>query len=395
MKLLINTESLAPPITGIGSYTFNLLQQFLRLGAFESIDCFTGRRLISAENALRECEAAAQRHITQQANALALSGGKVSTLLRSSALAYRAREVLRNGYLRVKQDRLSNHVYHEPNFILKAHVGPKVATIHDLSFIRHPEFHPAKRVDWLSSELPKTLDRADVLITDSDQVRVELLQNYAVEEARVKRVHLGAAREFAPHSSEQTQPVLARHGLRHGEYCLFVGTLEPRKGVDILLAAWSSLSMELKEHFPLVLVGATGWQNSALRRQIESLMSRDGLRYLRFVAAADLPSLYSGARLFVYPSRYEGFGLPVLEAMSCGTPVICTAATSMSEITGTCALLVENESVEQLREQIQRLVQDDVLHQKLAGESLIRSKDFSWESCARETQQIYQMISRG
>lgn len=392
MKLLINTESLKPPLTGIGNYTFNLLQQFSGSPAFEAIDCFSGYRLMPAKEALHACAVSAERHATQQATAADFSSSRLSTLLRSSALAYRAREVLRNGLLRSKRSQLRGHVYHEPNFILKNHAGPKVATIHDLSFIRHPEFHPAKRVDWLTSELPKTLACADFLITDSDQVRTELLQNYAIDETRVRRIHLGAAPEFIPRSAEQTRTVLAKHGLRHGEYLLFVGTLEPRKGVDILLAAWSSLPSELKRRFPLVLAGANGWHNAALQKQMESLMDRDGLRYLRFVAAADLPTLYAGARVFVYPSRYEGFGLPVLEAMSCGTPVICTAGTSMSEITGTCALHIENENTEQLREQIQRLAEDDTLQRQVGQAGLARSKDFSWAACAQETQDVYRLI---
>ncbi|WP_161864692.1 glycosyltransferase family 4 protein [Pseudomonas yangonensis] len=385
MKLLLNTESLKPPITGIGTYTLNLLQAFARDAALE-VECFSGSRFQTPQQALLAATApipATGSH----------SGGMVGRLLRNSMLAYRAREVLRNGLLQLNARRLGGHVYHEPNFILKRHRGPCVATIHDLSFIRYPQHHPAKRVAWLSSQLPATLARADALITDSEYVRRELLEHYRVAPEKVRTIHLGAASHYQPRSAEATRETLQRLGLEHGRYLLFVGTLEPRKGVDTLLDAWQALPGEVQREYPLVLAGASGWKNIELHRQIERLVAKNGLRHLNFVPAAELPLLYAGAALFLYPSRYEGFGLPVLEAMQSGVPVICTADTSMAEITGDSALLVNAGDSATLRELLLQTLSDEPLRQRLASEGLKRAQVFSWQRCAEQTLGVYQSVS--
>ena len=386
MKLLINTESLIPPITGIGTYTLNLLKQYSREGNFETIECFSGHRFSNAKQAIEQSENTAHYKPVK-------GRGRVNKLLRSSIMAYRTREILRNTLLRLKSTQLKGFVYHEPNFILKHHKGPAVATIHDLSFISHPQYHPAKRVAWLTSELPKTLARADMLITDSEQVRRELIEVYAVDEKKVRAIHLGASARYAPQTAAQTQATMDRYGLKHGQYLLFVGTLEPRKGVNTLLESWANLPADLKQAFPLVLAGAPGWGNKILQNRIQTLSQNDGLRHLSFVPAGELSALYAGASAFVYPSHYEGFGLPILEAMSCGVPVICTADTSMSEITGEHALLIQSGNTEQLTAQIQQLLENETLRTSLSSAGLLRSRNFSWKKCAEQTQEIYRNIA--
>lgn len=384
MKLLINTESLLPPITGIGTYTRNLLQQFSTDQDFETIRCLCGHRFTSAREALE-----------QSANSPppTPSKSRIKHVLRSSILAYRARELLRNTVLRLQSGQLKDFLYHEPNFILKHHKGPAVATIHDLSFISYPQYHPAKRVAWLSSELPGTLKRADKLITDSEQVRRELIEQFGVDENKVSAIHLGASPAFTMKNASQTRKTLERYDLKHGQYLLFIGTLEPRKGVDTLLEAWSRLPGHLKRDFPLVLAGAPGWGNREVLARMQYLIAHEGLKHLNFVPSNDLPALYSGASALVYPSHYEGFGLPVLEAMSCGTPIICTGDTSMAEITGEHALHVQAGNVGQLTDRIRHLLENESLRSQLSASGLIRAQDFSWEKCARQTHEIYRTLS--
>ncbi|MBK3446134.1 glycosyltransferase family 4 protein [Pseudomonas lactis] len=387
MKLLINTESLLPPITGIGTYTLNLLKQYTSQENFEAIECFSGHRFTTAAAAITQSEVEPAYHKQVKTK------GRINALLRGSILAYRSRELLRNALLRLKSAHLKDFIYHEPNFILKRHKGPAVATIHDLSFISHPQYHPAKRVAWLTSELPKTLARADMLITDSEQVRRELIELFAVDEKKVRAIHLGAASRYTQKTAEQTKTTLDRYTLNHGQYLLFVGTLEPRKGVDTLVESWANLPAHLKREFPLVLAGAPGWDNKNLHSRIEQLKQSDGLKHLSFVPGSDLPELYAGATTLAYPSHYEGFGLPVLEAMSCGVPVICTADTSMSEITGEHALHIQAGNTEQLTEQMRLILEDTSLRMSLSSAALTRAKNFSWEKCARETQDIYRVLA--
>lgn len=388
MKLLINTESLLPPVTGIGTYTQNLLEQFVAMQALESIECFSGHHFASATQALQQCNTRAHSSTLQP-----FSKGHLHRLLRNSSLAYRAREVLRNNLLRLQSARLKEFVYHEPNFILRAHKGPCVATIHDLSFIRYPQLHPSKRVAWLTSELPKTLARADFLITDSEQVRQELITRYAVDEQRVRAIYLGAADCYTELPASQTRSTLSEYGLEHDRYLLFVGTLEPRKGVDTLIEAWSRLPEPMRQEYPLVLAGARGWNNHDLQARIDSLALTHGLRHLQFVPTEALPSLYAGASIFVYPSLYEGFGLPVLEAMNCGTPVICTSETTMAEFSAGTTMLCEPGNSEQLTDSMQKLLEDDARRATLGKAGLERAKVFSWQRCASETLAVYRLAS--
>lgn len=389
MNLLLNIESLHPPLTGIGNYTLNLLDQFTQLPGIDSIECFSGQDFCSAEAALARCQAHDQKqaeHPTQP------TASRLRRLLRKVPLAYRARAWLHDLQLKRHAERRKHFLYHEPNFILKAHDGPCIATIHDLSFIHYPQYHPAERVTWIGGQLPKTLARADFLITPSEIIRQELIKDHGVAENRVRSIHLGAAECFQPLSQIETQAVMQRHGLTHGGYLLFVASLEPRKGIDVLLEAWCSLPESLRRRWPLVLAGAPGWKNQALQERIEQLQHSHGLRHLHFVPNSELPALYAGAALFIYPSLYEGFGLPVLEAMRCGVPVISTLDTSMAEFAGDSVLLTERGNTEQLAQQLQRLLEDPAARQALADSGLARAQAFSWERCARETLAVYQEV---
>ncbi|CAI8864478.1 glycosyltransferase family 4 protein [Pseudomonas donghuensis] len=391
MKLLLNTESLRPPLTGIGNYTLNLLGELQARSSISTIDCFDGTSWLSAEDVLGEqgllvdpasAEVPAVNHLSDRLRAF----------VRSLPLAYRARSAVRNAVFRREASKRREYIYHEPNFILKPHDGPCLTTIHDLSFIHYPHFHPAERVEWLNRELPGTLARADYIITDSQLVRSELIGRFNLPGSKVRAIYLGADQRFAPRSEQQTLNVLRRHGLEHGNYIAFVGTLEPRKGLTVLLDAWTRLPLALRRAFPLVIAGAPGWRNADLLERIHSLQAKGEVRYLRFVAADELPSLYAGAALFAYPSVYEGFGLPVLEAMASGVPVICTAGTSMAEFAQDAAVLHEPDSSESLADGLKRLLEDEGLRRALAGKGLAQAAQYSWARCARETTEVYQSM---
>lgn len=386
MKLLLNTESVKPPLTGIGNYTLNLLQAFNRMEQIQQIDCFDGRSFRTSHEVLES--------LAQQEQSVAPQGGsRIRTTLRSLPFAYRARSLLVNARFGHGARARKDFIYHEPNFILKPHSGPSVATIHDLSFLRHPEFHPRERVEWLSRELPRTLQRADLVITDSEVVRNELLDGFAIAPERVRTIYLGAAQDFHPRDARSTCTFLNRHGLLHGQYVAFVATLEPRKGIGLLLDAWERLPQSLRSRYPLVIAGAPGWKNQEILERIQRLEASGGLKYLRYVASEDLPLLYAGAVAFAYPSVYEGFGLPILEAMRSGVPVVCTRATAMAEFSaGNCLLFDAGDEVG-LAEQLRRLLEDENVRNYTIIRGLEHSRSFSWERCAAETLNAYAMIA--
>ncbi|TWH77513.1 alpha-1,3-rhamnosyl/mannosyltransferase [Azomonas agilis] len=387
MNILLGTESLKPPLTGIGNYTQFLLKNIGQSDQVSSVKCFSGFEFLSGQTALEQCQTQSQRMI---------KGGtgfkkNLRELLRKTTLAYQVRAQIQNHYFGKGAEEHKGFVYHEPNFILKPYAGPCVATIHDLALVRYPEYHPAG-IRWLAKQLPNTLARADALITPSEVIRQELIADYGVAPDRVHSIHLGVEPEFQPRTAQQTQSVLQNYALEHGRYVLFLASLEPRKGIDTLLDAWCLVPESIRCHWPLVLAGASGWNNQHLCQRIQAMQHTHGIRHIHFVPQADLPYLYAGAQLFVYPSIYEGFGLPVLEAMSSSVPVISTARTSMAEFARDSIALVESGQPEELGACIQLLLEDSEQRQHYALAGLARAQRFSWQHCAQQTIEVYRQL---
>lgn len=393
MKLLLNTESLRPPLTGIGSYTLNLLRQFTKTSTFEQIGCFNEGNLFTADDQLRLMMTSSGGDSSKKTTRQTTFTDRVRKTVRGVPGAYKLRAALLSRKFNKAAQAIPGAVYHEPNFILKRYSGPAVTTVHDLSFIDYPQYHPRKRVEWLTKQLPKTLKRADAIITDSDVVRRQLIESLGIPEERTQTVYLGADEQFQPRSQELVDGCLSRFGLAYQSYVLFVGTLEPRKGVDVLLDAWCALPDSIQRACPLVLAGAPGWGNSGLLKRIKSLEAQGRIHYLRYVSADTLPLLYSGAALFSYPSVYEGFGLPVLSAMSSGVPVICRAGTSMDEFAQGACMLCETGEVEELSVKMATLLDSPQKQKEYSQKGLAQAMRYSWERCAQETASIYRSIS--
>jgi len=392
MNLLLNTESMRPPLTGIGNYTYHLVQELSRSDDIETICCFDGQRFLDPQQMLQQCEEASAAYHQAGPIRNAASSDLISKFRRIPG-AYRVRQSIRDLRLLRQTHRHRGYVYHEPNFILKKHPGPKVATIHDLSFMHYPQFHPIERVEWMMGGLNDTISRADILLTVSELVRTELIDRLNVAPERVRAIHLGVDACYQARTATQTQTTLNRHGLRHGNYLLFVGTLEPRKGVDLLMDAWIQLPEGMRRDFPLVLVGSSGWRNQPILDRVRELQSREGLRWLKYVPATDLPQIYAGAAVFAYPSLYEGFGLPVLEAMASGVPVVCTAGTSMSEFAGDAPVLFEQGRTEELRDCLHRLLDSEDLRQRFASTGLRVASEFTWARFAARTYEAYRIAA--
>jgi glycosyltransferase involved in cell wall biosynthesis len=287
------------------------------------------------------------------------------------------------------------HLYHEPNYVALPFDGPLVVTVHDLSFVHHPQSHPKERLDHLARYLPETLARASHVITDSETVRREAIAHFGLDPARVTAIHLGVSSDFAPRTPEQTRATLARHGLEHGKYVLSVGTLEPRKNIAAAIRAWSAQDRPIHRETPLVIAGMKGWLTPELDKLIAVPESRGIVRFLGFVDDRDLPAIYAGAMAFVYPSRYEGFGLPVVEAMASGIPVITSDASCLPEIAGGAALLVPPDDDLALYKALERVAQDAALRTDLAARGIERARNFTWTRCAEETVAVYRAAVNG
>jgi glycosyltransferase involved in cell wall biosynthesis len=278
--------------------------------------------------------------------------------------------------------------FHATNYLLTHPVrrAKRVVSIHDLTVILSPEWHPAKRLREMRAGLRASAEAADRIIAVSQTTKDDIVKHLAVDPARVAVVPLAVGPSFRPLPCAEIDAVLAPLGLVHGTYLLFLGTMEPRKNLARLLDAVAKVGADVG---PLVLAGADGWGNDELRPRIAELARQGRVRPLGYVPEPLRAPLLGGARAFVYPSLYEGFGWPPLEAMACGTPVITSNISALPEVVGDAALLVDPLDVDGLAAAILRLWDDEALRDDLRARGLARARLFTWDVTARLTLDAY------
>lgn len=262
---------------------------------------------------------------------------------------------------------------------------PYVLTVHDMSLERLSGAHPlAKRV-YTKRLVPGAVRGARLILTNSEFSKWDTVRYLGVSEDRIRVTPLAVSAQFHPVSGRARDAVLEGHGIRR-PYFLYVGNLEPRKNLERLLDAFSAVPAS--EH-ALVIAGNSWFRGNRVFRKAREVGLGERVRFLGYVPRADLPALMSGATGFVYPSLLEGFGLPVLEAMACGTPVITSATTALGEIAGGAALRVDPTRVDALADALAAVAGDSGLAAALAGKGLRRAAAFSWEATARATREAY------
>lgn len=382
MKVILSIDPVRFPLTGIGRYVSELTQNLKKLSEIEQLRLFSGHRFVDD---------------LPEATMPAKSTASVSAHLRQTILKnrvavemYRAASSLKKRYaLRGYVD----HVFHGPNFYLPPFDGASVCTFHDLSVFTWAHCHPPERVRYMRKEIELTLKRADMLITDSEYTRQEIASYFAWPLDKIRAVSLACTADFRPRTGGELLPVLNKFGLVMESYSLYVGTIEPRKNLETLLDAYSRLPHALRQRWPLVLIGYRGWRSEQLHARIETAVMAGWARYLGFVEADELPLIYAGARLFIFPSLYEGFGLPVLEAMASGIPVVCSNASTLPEVAGDAAAMCEPQDVDALSILIGAGLEDESWRVEARGKGLIRSAAFSWQRCAEKTASVYRELS--
>jgi glycosyltransferase involved in cell wall biosynthesis len=264
---------------------------------------------------------------------------------------------------------------------------PAVATVHDLTTLLFPEAHRLK-VKWsILPFLRSSLERADRLVAVSHATARDIAFHFPQAARKVRVVHHGIGPEYRPGTPEEIAAIRQELGAPEG-YILYVGTLEPRKNIGAILDAWEALHEEDPHLPPLVLVGGYGWSSQHLVRRIESLAPK-GVRALGHVDRSKLVRTFQGARVFVYPSLYEGFGLPPAEAMACGIPTVVSDASSLPEVVGDAGIRVPLGDMGSLALAIQGLLQDPVRAADLGARGLERSARFRWDRAAREMEEVF------
>lgn len=373
MRIGLAVDALAPELTGIGRYCWELAQRLPASGRLEDISFWRGNDRVSRPADLVQGIAPARPSrpwIVRRARRLALRLG-----LRDE----RADWPKRPGF----------DAFHAPNFLLPPWVERGVVTVHDLSVIRFPETHPPERVRAHAEQFADTLRRASHVITPSRTVRDEFLRFSGFAEHRVIAVPMGIAAHYRTWPPELRNPVLQRLGLPTGGYGLTVSALEPRKRIDRLIAAWRLLPTALRDRCPLVIAGAPGWMNADLRAQIDQAAGEGWLIPLGYVAESDMPALYSGAAVFSYPSLYEGFGMPPIEAMASGVPTVVASSSCLPEVTAGAAMLVDPEDIDGFAHALEQSLTDESWRTASIARGLTVAGGYTWEATVAATLDVY------
>jgi alpha-1,3-rhamnosyl/mannosyltransferase len=266
------------------------------------------------------------------------------------------------------------------------------ATMHDFTCWLMPEMHPRTNVRADKLFADRILKRADALIAVSEATRSDAVRLLGIPPEKISVIHHGLPRQFFEAGPSDADAARSRHGLQR-PYLLFVGTIEPRKNVDLLLDAYQSLSRSIRDEFDLVVAGPRGWApERTWARLIHPFHPSIGVRYLGYVPERDLPGLFAGATAFVYPSLYEGFGFPVAQAMAAGAPVITSAVSSLPEIAGGAALLVDPRSETQLRDAMRQVLTSPSKRAEMSALGRTNARRFSWPECARQSLRFFERV---
>lgn len=269
---------------------------------------------------------------------------------------------------------------------------PSVVTIHDTTLWLFPKYHPRRRLVAMRPFIPLGAARAKAVIAVSNATKRDVVRTLKLPERKVHVIYEAAARHFRPLVHDETlESVRRKFGLPE-RFVLYVGTIEPRKNLKRLLQAFEVVRRDGFGSLALVLVGSRGWQDEPILRSVDRLGLTGSVRFLGHTSAEDLVALYNLAEVLAFPSLYEGFGLPVVEAMACGTPVLTSPNGSLAEIAGPAAELVEPTQVESIAAGLRRVLSESDRREALRAAGFVQAGRFSWEAAAAHTREVYASV---
>lgn len=380
MRLLINTIPLLDKQTGIGNYTRHIAQAARNCDFDFETTFFYG---YFSRN-LRSRQFPGQPKLIDGIMHLAKKGTLLRRICKKGiALGNRACNFIRNRVF---------DCYFEPNFLLmpNLHARRNIITVHDFSCFLFPQWHPAERVRQMEKNFWGCMERADKIITVSYSIQRQAVEKFGIAADRLAVIPNGVDHSlFRPQSPAEKFRLRQKYDLP-SDFALFVGTVEPRKNLHNLLVAYGALPEALKKHFPLIIVGYEGWNNDNIMRLLRK--QAEYVRFLGYVPEGDLPPLYGCATFFVYPSFYEGFGLPILEAMACGCPVLSSNDTALLELSGDAAHILQPHDVDDIKLALREMMEDGEKRAQLAAKGLARASLYHWQRSAQAHLQLFRSV---
>lgn len=365
LKIAFNATAMTPPHAGISHYCRNV---------FEHLHCHPGVAEINSFSGFQWLEAGWK---PKQGDFSVSEPSWTRRVAKSIPGARRLVGSLRDYRFLSQLGHLDNNVYLEPNYIPVTCGLPTVPVAHDLSHLHYPQFHPATRVKWLEDNLPGVLKRVPKVLTVSQFSKQEICGHFGLDSDTVVVAEPGVEPSFFDVDKEQTAAVLKNYKLKPG-YLLAVGTMEPRKNLAGLAKAFAALPVRMRNDHPLVVIGAKGWLSDEIEKLMSPMERAAEVIRLGYVAQNDLPFLYAGASGFAYPSFYEGFGMPLLEAMAGGIPVLTSDRASMPEVVGDVGLLVDPEDIHAMSIALEKLLEDSFFRTFASKYGVLRARQFTW-----------------
>lgn len=367
MNIGVDISMLSQPKSGIGHYVYTLIEQMTLLN--EDFKFFLYGN-------------ASFKGLPERKNVL-------TRIVRSKTKLYWMQSLLPKI---LKEDKID--LFWGGNYTIPVAAGgiKKVVTVHDLVYKKYPSTLPVKRVLHLKLGMPFYLKYADHILAVSENTAIDLCKYYNIPSNKITVTKLAARKEFFYPVSKKDIEVLVDSFRLADDFILFVGTLEPRKGVDTIIEALSLMQKRSGDCPNLVLAGQIGWKSSNIINLIKKLLPVDKVSILGYVDDMQLLSLYRKAKLFVYPSCYEGFGLPVMEAMAAGVPVITTACSSLNEVGDEAPLYVEPGNAQALSEAIEKIWINEQLQNKMSVDGMEQAKKFTWKHTAQTTLKVFNVL---
>jgi len=374
MRIAINAGILLAPRTGIGHYVAELVGALQRRGDPDlELNLYCGWQW------------------TQTLPAAPMPGysGWASAVKRLIPGAYQLRRFIEQRGFNAGLRHAPADLYHEPSLWPLDFDGPMVMTVHDLTHVHYPQTQPRQRLAEIERRVGKGVAKAARILVDSAYIGREVVSHFGLAPDKVVVAPLGVAADFHPRTAEATSATLLGLGLEYRQYLLCVGTLEPRKNLGLALRAYASLPAAVRARYPLLLVGMHGWNEAAFASELQAALATGQVRLAGYFGRSQLADVVASARALICPSLYEGFGLPVVEAMASGTPVIVSDRASLPEVAGAAGMSVDAMDPAPLIGAMRILIEDDAEWQRRMQAGLLQAAQFSWDRCAEITAQTY------